>query len=48
MKAVFENLAVFRNLHPAFSHLQAEEMLKGNSAPFHAGALRYYKEKGLL
>ncbi|MES9822857.1 MAG: TAXI family TRAP transporter solute-binding subunit [Candidatus Thiodiazotropha endolucinida] len=48
VKAVFENLAVFRNLHPAFSHLQAEEMLKGNSAPFHAGALRYYKEKGLL
>ncbi|MES9922644.1 MAG: TAXI family TRAP transporter solute-binding subunit [Candidatus Thiodiazotropha endolucinida] len=48
VKAVFENLAVFRKLHPAFSHLQAEEMLKGNSAPFHAGALRYYKEKGLL
>ncbi|MES9973524.1 MAG: TAXI family TRAP transporter solute-binding subunit [Candidatus Thiodiazotropha sp.] len=48
VKAVFENLAVFRKLHPAFSHLQAEEMLKGNSAPFHTGALRYYKEKGLL
>ncbi|MES9813261.1 MAG: TAXI family TRAP transporter solute-binding subunit [Candidatus Thiodiazotropha sp.] len=48
VKAVFENLAVFRKLHPAFTHLQAEEMLKGNSAPFHAGALRYYKEKGLL
>ncbi|MES9969760.1 MAG: TAXI family TRAP transporter solute-binding subunit [Candidatus Thiodiazotropha sp.] len=48
VKAVFENLPVFRELHPAFSHLQAEEMLQGNSAPFHAGALRYYKEKGLL
>jgi TRAP transporter TAXI family solute receptor len=48
VKAVFENLAVFRKLHPAFAHLQAEGMLKGNSAPFHAGALRYYKEKGLL
>lgn len=48
VKAVFENLPVFRKLHPAFSHLQAEEMLQGNSAPFHAGALRYYKEKGLL
>jgi TRAP transporter TAXI family solute receptor len=48
VKAVFDNLEIFRKLHPAFSHLQAEEMLKGNSAPFHAGALRYYKEKGLL
>ncbi|MCU7891159.1 MAG: TAXI family TRAP transporter solute-binding subunit [Candidatus Thiodiazotropha sp. (ex Ustalcina ferruginea)] len=48
VKAVFENLALFRKLHPAFSHLQSEEMLKGNSAPFHAGALRYYKEKGWL
>ncbi|MCU7906045.1 MAG: TAXI family TRAP transporter solute-binding subunit [Candidatus Thiodiazotropha sp. (ex Epidulcina cf. delphinae)] len=48
VKAVFENLAVFRKLHPAFEHLQALEMLKGNSAPFHAGAVRYYKEKGLL
>jgi TRAP transporter TAXI family solute receptor len=48
VKAVFENLAVFRKLHPAFSQLQAGEMLQGNSAPFHAGALRYYKEKGLL
>jgi TRAP transporter TAXI family solute receptor len=48
VKAVFENLAVFRKLHPAFAHLKAEEMLKGNSVPFHAGAQRYYKEKGLL
>jgi TRAP-type uncharacterized transport system substrate-binding protein len=28
--------------------LEAEDMLKGNSAPFHPGAMRYYKEKGLL
>jgi hypothetical protein len=48
VKAVFENLDVFRDLHPAFSQLQAGDMLKGNSAPFHPGALRYYKEKGLL
>ncbi|MCU7937680.1 MAG: TAXI family TRAP transporter solute-binding subunit [Candidatus Thiodiazotropha sp. (ex Dulcina madagascariensis)] len=48
VKAVFENLAMFRKLHPAFGQLQAEEMLKGNSAPFHAGAVRYFKEKGLM
>jgi TRAP transporter TAXI family solute receptor len=48
VKAVFENLDNFRQLHPAFRHLQAAEMLQGNSAPFHAGAMKYYKEKGLL
>ncbi|MES9850990.1 MAG: TAXI family TRAP transporter solute-binding subunit [Candidatus Thiodiazotropha sp. L084R] len=48
VKTVFENLDKFQKLHPAFEHLQAEEMLQGNSAPFHDGALRYYKEKGLL
>ena len=35
VKAVFENLENFRQLHPAFAHLQAADMLKGNSAPFH-------------
>lgn len=48
VKAVFENLDNFRQLHPAFEHLKATEMLKGNSAPFHAGALKYYKEAGLM
>jgi len=48
VKAVFENLDNFRQLHPAFEHLQPDDMLKGNSAPFHPGALKYYKEVGLL
>lgn len=47
-KAVFTNLDKFRKLHPAFSNLKAEDMLQGNSADFHPGALRYYKEAGLL
>jgi len=45
---VFENLDNFRQLHPAFEHLQAADMLKGNSAPFHPGAVKYYKEAGLM
>ncbi len=46
-KAVFENLDEFKKLHPAFAHLDAQEMIKnGLSAPIHEGALRYYKEKG--
>jgi hypothetical protein len=48
VKAVFENLDNFRQLHPAFEHLQAADMLKGNSAPFHPGAIKYFKEAGLM
>ncbi|MEJ2691847.1 MAG: TAXI family TRAP transporter solute-binding subunit [Candidatus Thiodiazotropha sp.] len=48
VKAVFENLDNFRQLHPAFEHLQAADMLKGNSAPFHPGAIKYYREAGLM
>lgn len=47
-RAVFENLEEFKKLHPALEDLTAEEMLEGNSAPFHPGAIRYYKEKGLM
>ncbi|MSU89094.1 TAXI family TRAP transporter solute-binding subunit [Rhodobacteraceae bacterium 2CG4] len=48
-KAVMENLDDFRNLHPAFANLKAEEMVQdGLSAPLHPGAERAYKELGLL
>lgn len=49
VKAVFENFDQFKKLHPAFSHLKKEEMIKdGLSAPLHAGAAKYYKEAGLM
>ena len=48
VKAVFENIDAFRKLHPAFGNLKKADMLKGNSAPLHKGAVRYYKEAGLL
>ena len=48
-KAVFDNLDEFKKLHPAFAHLDAAHMVKdGLSAPLHEGALRYYREKGLM
>jgi uncharacterized protein len=48
-KAVFDNLDEFKKLHPAFAHLSAETMVKdGLSAPMHEGAIRYFKEKGLI
>lgn len=47
-KEVFNNLEAFKKLHPAYSVLTKENMLQGLSAPIHRGALKYYKEAGLL
>ena len=36
-------------LHPAFGNLKAEEMIKDSlSAPLHPGAVKAYKELGLM
>ncbi|HWE18051.1 MAG TPA: TAXI family TRAP transporter solute-binding subunit [Hyphomicrobiaceae bacterium] len=49
VKATFDNFEEFRKLHPALANLKPEEMVKnGLSAPLHAGAAKYYKEKGWL
>ena len=49
VKAVFENFDDFKKLHPAFDVLKKEEMIKdGLSAPLHDGAVKYYKEAGLM
>ncbi len=49
VKAVFDNFDDFKRLHPAFEVLKKEEMIKdGLSAPLHPGAVKYYKEAGLL
>ncbi|MGB5562259.1 MAG: TAXI family TRAP transporter solute-binding subunit [Sedimenticolaceae bacterium] len=49
VSAVFENFDDFRQLHPAFEHLDKKEMTKeGLSAPLHDGAVKYYKEAGLM
>ena len=47
-KEVFDNLDAFKKLHPAYSVLTKENMLEGLSAPIHKGALRYYREAGLI
>ena len=49
VKSVFENFDQFKKLHPAFKVLKKEEMIKdGLSAPLHRGAVKYYKEAGLM
>ncbi len=49
VRAVFENLDDFKKLHPAFTNLDPEQMIKnGLSAPLHEGATKYYKEQGWM
>lgn len=48
VKSVFENLDTFRRLHPGFAGIQKQDMLEGNTAPLHDGAVKYYKEAGLM
>ncbi len=48
-KSVFSDFDNFKTLHPVFSSLNKKEVIKeGNYAPLHSGAIRYYKEVGLL
>ena len=48
-KAVMENFDDFKKQHPAFAFLEKKNMIKdGLSAPLHPGALKYYKEAGLM
>ncbi len=49
VKAVFENFDDFKKLHPAFKNLKKTEMVSASlSAPLHDGAMKYYKEAGLI
>ncbi len=47
-KEVFENFDDFKKLHPAYAGLTKQNMLEGLSAPIHPGAMKYYKEAGLM
>jgi uncharacterized protein len=46
-KAVFDNFEDFRHLHPLFAMLSVDDMVNvAGRAPMHAGAARYYRERG--
>jgi uncharacterized protein len=46
-KAVFDNFDDFRRLHPAFETLSVADVVHATGrAPVHAGAARYYRERG--
>lgn len=46
-KALFENLEDLGNAHAKGKEVSAAAAVTGVSVPFHAGALKYYKELGL-
>lgn len=47
-RAVVSNNELMRRLHPAFATLDPLQMVQGNTAPWHPGALKYLNEHGLL
>jgi TRAP-type uncharacterized transport system substrate-binding protein len=49
VKSIFDNFAVFRQLHPALSTLEIKDMVPTDSViPIHPGALHYYRDLGLI
>lgn len=49
VRDVFDNLDNFKTLHPVFATLDARRMVSdADMAPLHPGALRYFREKGLV
>jgi len=47
-KEVFENIDNFKKMDLIYSSLTKESMLEGLSAPIHPGAMKYFKEIGLI
>ncbi len=48
VKGVFENLPALKKSHSAFKDLDPAKMVQtGLTAPYHIGAMRYFREKGL-
>lgn len=47
-KQIFENLPELANAHAAGKGIKLETAATGSPAPLHPGAIRYYKEKGIL
>jgi len=49
VRAVFDELESFRQMHPAFASLRPEDMVgRGNTAPPHPAAAAYYRTRGWL
>ncbi len=47
-KAVFDHFDDFRKFHPALAPLTMDAAVNGGDAPLHPGAVKYFKEIGLM
>jgi TRAP-type uncharacterized transport system substrate-binding protein len=45
---IFESLPELANSHVAGDEIKLETAARGSPVPLHPGAIRYYKEKGLI
>jgi TRAP transporter TAXI family solute receptor len=49
VKAIYDNQDRVRSIHPSLAEFSGEEMIRNPmNLPFHPGAERFYREKGLL
>jgi hypothetical protein len=48
VKAILKNFEEFKLLHPSYNNITKKSLLEGISAPLHKGAIKYYKEIGLI
>jgi len=48
VKAVFEHIDELHQIHVAFKQITLQNSIKGMPIPWHPGAQKYFKEKGLL
>jgi len=47
-KTILDNFEEFKGLHPAYKTITKESLLEGMAVPQHPGAIRAFKEAGLL
>jgi len=47
-KLIFESLPELANAHSAGKEIKLETAAMGSPVPLHPGAIRYYKEKGVM
>lgn len=48
VKTILDNFEKFKELHPAYKTIAKESLLEGLSVPQHPGAIKAFKEAGLL